>query len=159
MGCTGNWLGTKPNQVSSNLSWRPNQGSKTPISLHNYVGVPKALFTSSSAPCGNYPSSDPSNVPSVYSHLSLPPVKMSKLALGTRTASTFIRALQFAISALILGIFSYYLASQFRKCRFQWRVLTPSQSSPVAQAMAPSRNGSKLLRACPALPLSTLVSP
>ena len=37
---------------------------------------------------------------------------MSKLALGTRAASTFLRALEFAISALILGIFSYYLAGK-----------------------------------------------
>lgn len=35
---------------------------------------------------------------------------MSKLALGTRAASTTLRALEFAISALVLGIFSWYLA-------------------------------------------------
>ncbi|CAF9943405.1 MAG: hypothetical protein ALECFALPRED_000298 [Alectoria fallacina] len=35
---------------------------------------------------------------------------MSKLALGTRAASTSLRALEFAISALVLGIFSWYLA-------------------------------------------------
>lgn len=49
---------------------------------------------------------------------------MSKLALGTRAAATFVRALQFAIAALILGIFSYYLASQYCLHRVRFRVLT-----------------------------------
>lgn len=35
---------------------------------------------------------------------------MSKLHLVTRSASTFLYALEFLISALILGIFSYFLA-------------------------------------------------
>ena len=35
---------------------------------------------------------------------------MSKLHVLTRSASTFLYALEFLISALILGIFSYYLA-------------------------------------------------
>ncbi|KAK4694507.1 hypothetical protein P7C71_g3088, partial [Lecanoromycetidae sp. Uapishka_2] len=40
---------------------------------------------------------------------------MSKLALGTRAAATFFRILEFCISALILGIFSYYLAVLARR--------------------------------------------
>ena len=35
---------------------------------------------------------------------------MSKLALGTRATSTLLRALEFAISAIVLGAFSWYLA-------------------------------------------------
>ena len=35
---------------------------------------------------------------------------MSKLALMTRSVSTLVRLLQFLIAALVLGIFSYYLA-------------------------------------------------
>ena len=43
---------------------------------------------------------------------------MSKLALGTRAAATALRALEFAISAMVLGIFSYYLACMYAPANF-----------------------------------------
>ncbi|MCJ1276539.1 hypothetical protein MMC21_004345 [Puttea exsequens] len=40
---------------------------------------------------------------------------MGKLQLGTRATATFLRILEFCIAALILGIFSYYLAVLSRR--------------------------------------------
>ena len=37
---------------------------------------------------------------------------MGKLMLGTRAFASFLRALEFCIAALVLGIFSYYLAGK-----------------------------------------------
>ena len=37
---------------------------------------------------------------------------MGKLMLGTRAFASFLRALEFCIAALVLGIFSYYLAGE-----------------------------------------------
>lgn len=49
---------------------------------------------------------------------------MSKLALATRAAATVIRALEFAISAMVLGIFSWYLACMYPSQKILYHLLT-----------------------------------
>lgn len=84
---------------------------------------------------------------------------MSKLALGTKSAATVIRALQFAIAALILGIFSYYLASQYRQYRMRLLVLTFSQRYPAVREGLQYQHGRRQWKAYQGLPLFTRRSP
>lgn len=69
---------------------------------------------------------------------------MSKLALGTRAAATSLRALEFAISALVLGIFSWYLACVYARMELPTPLLIfhrPSRSPPPYSKMGEGRRG------------------
>jgi hypothetical protein len=84
---------------------------------------------------------------------------MSKLALGTRAGASFLRILEFMISALILGIFSYYLAGQYHIPKPFPHLLIASQSSPDEPAIPRSPSGKKRSREYQGLQSSTPHSP
>lgn len=132
-GSTGSWSGAASNKKISPSSWGHKSKNKASWEslLHNYVCVhrlhyshttdllegPQSILSSHFIPFFPIPSS-PTLLTGTHAQSSLSRCSthtssdMSKLALGTRAASTALRALEFAISALILGIFSYYLSGR-----------------------------------------------